>query len=193
VLIWKDYIKSIYTKYLKGVWEESMDVKDAIRERRSVRSYKPEKIPEGDLTAILQAARLAPSARNRQSWKFVITRDEKLREELAYAAREQMFIFEAPVVIAAVALDPEYVMGCEVPAYAVDLAIAVDHMTLQAVELGLGTCWIGAFSQDQVKKVLKIPDRYKVVALLPVGYPSTSPGPKNRKSLEEIVCYETFE
>jgi len=170
-----------------------MDVKDAIRERRSVRSYKPEKIPEGDLTAILQAARLAPSARNRQSWKFVITRDEKLREELAYAAREQMFIFEAPVVIAAVALDPEYVMGCEVPAYAVDLAIAVDHMTLQAVELGLGTCWIGAFSQDQVKKVLKIPDRYKVVALLPVGYPSTSPGPKNRKSLEEIVCYETFE
>jgi nitroreductase len=169
-----------------------MDVKEVIKERRSVRSYKPEEIPEEDLTAILQAARLAPSARNRQSWRFVITRDEKLREELAHAAHEQMFISKAPVVIAAVALDPEYVMGCEVPAYAVDLAIAVDHMTLQAVELGLGTCWIGAFSQDRVKKILKIPDRYKVVALLPVGYPSASGGPKNRKSLEEIVCYETF-
>lgn len=170
-----------------------MDVERAIRERRSVRSYKEDEIPEETLMKVLEAARLAPSARNRQSWKFVITRDKKLREELAHAAREQMFVSKAPVVIAAVALDPEYVMGCEVPAYAVDLAIAVDHMTLQAVELGLGTCWIGAFSQGQVKKILKIPDRYKVVALLPIGYPSTSPGPKNRKSLEEIVCYETFE
>ncbi|GAI33461.1 unnamed protein product, partial [marine sediment metagenome] len=99
---------------------------------------------------------------------------------------------EAPVVIAAVALEPDYVMRCGVPAYAVDLAIAVDHITLQAVELRLGTCWIGAFYQDQVREILKIPDDCKVVALLPVGYPATSRGLKNRKSLKEIICYETF-
>ncbi len=169
-----------------------MDVKEAIRERRSVRSYKSEEIPEEDLNLILEAARLAPSARNRQSWKFIVVKDKKRKEELAHAAAEQAFISEAPVIIAAVAIEPEYVMRCEVPAYAVDLAIAIDRMTLQAVELGLGTCWIGAFYQGQVKNILQIPNRYKVVALLPVGYSATSGGSKNRKSLEEIVCYETF-
>jgi nitroreductase len=84
-------------------------------------------------------------------------------------------------------------MRCGVPEYAVDLAIAVDHMTLQAVELGLGTCWIGAFSQEEVKRILKIPENCKVVALLPVGYPADTPGPKSRKSLGEVVCYETFQ
>lgn len=169
-----------------------MKVKDAIRERRSVRSYKSKGIPEDDLETILEAARLAPSAKNCQSWKFIVVKDEEKREALAHAAVNQTFVSEAPVVIVAVAIEPEYVMRCEVPAYAVDLAIAVDHMTLQAVELGLGTCWIGAFYQDKVKKILQIPDEYKVVALLPVGYPATSGGFKNRKSLEEIVNYETF-
>jgi len=96
------------------------------------------------------------------------------------------------VVIAAVALQPEYVMRCEVPAYAVDLAIAVDHMTLVAVEEGLGTCWIGAFYQDEVKRILNIPREYKVVALLPLGFPADTPGEKYRKPLNEIVCYEVF-
>ncbi|MCK4421947.1 nitroreductase family protein [candidate division WOR-3 bacterium] len=169
-----------------------MEVKEAIRERRSVRAYEPRDIPEDGLSKILEAARLAPSARNRQAWKFIVVREQHLREELARASAAQDFVGEAPVVIVAIGLDPEYIMRCEVPAYAVDLAIAVDHMTLQAVELGLGSCWIGAFYQNEVKKILNIPDRYKVVALLPIGYPSASPGPKNRKSLEEIVCYETF-
>ncbi|MCK4321902.1 nitroreductase family protein [candidate division WOR-3 bacterium] len=169
-----------------------MDVKDAIMERRSVRSYKDKEIPEEDLNTLLEAARLAPSARNKQSWKFIVIRDKEKREVLAQAAAEQEFVGEAPVVIAAVALEPDYVMRCGVPAYAVDLAITVDHITLQAVELGLGTCWIGAFYQDQVREILKIPDNCKVVALLPVGYPATSGGLKNRKSLKEIICYETF-
>lgn len=169
-----------------------MDVKEAIMKRRSVRSYKDKEIPEEDLNTLLEAARLAPSARNKQSWKFIVIRDKEKREVLAQAAAEQEFVGEAPVVIAAVALEPDYVMRCGVPAYAVDLAIAVDHITLQAVELGLGTCWIGAFYQDQVREILKIPDDCKVVALLPVGYPATSGELKNRKSLKEIICYETF-
>ncbi|MEA1912937.1 MAG: nitroreductase family protein [candidate division WOR-3 bacterium] len=169
-----------------------MDVEKAIRERRSVRAYKDKEIPEKDLKKVLEAARLAPSASNRQSWKFVVVRDKRRKRELAIAAAGQDFIGKAPIVIAAVALEPEHVMRCEVPAYAVDLAIAIDHMTLQAVELGLGTCWIGAFYQDQVKKILEIPEKYKVVVLLPIGYPATGKVSKIRKSLKEIICYETF-
>jgi len=117
-----------------------MDVMEAIRRRRSVRSYRKDPVPDEKLKKILEAARLAPSARNSQNWKFVVVRDAARRKELAKAAADQYFVGEAPVVIAAVALQPEYVMRCEVPAYAVDLAIAVDHMTLVAVEEGLGTC-----------------------------------------------------
>ncbi len=169
-----------------------MQVHEAIKNRRSVRAYKSDPIPEQSLRKVLEAARLAPSAHNDQDWKFIIIKDIKKKKQLAQAARSQSFIAEAPVVIAAVALNPERVMSCEVPAYAINLAIAVDHMTLQACEQGLGTCWIGAFSQEEVKKVLKIPDKYKVVALLPLGFPADSPKPKTRKSLEEIICYENF-
>jgi len=169
-----------------------MDVMEAIRERRSVRSYRKDPVPDEKLKKILEAARLAPSARNSQNWKFVVVRDAARRKELAKAAADQYFVGEAPVVIAAVALQPKYVMRCEVPAYAVDLAIAVDHMTLVAVEEGLGTCWIGAFYQDEVKRILNIPRRYKVVALLPLGFPADTPGEKYRKPLNEIVCYEVF-
>ncbi len=169
-----------------------MQIHEAIKNRRSVRAYKSDPIPEQSLRKVLEAARLAPSAHNDQDWKFIIIKDIKKRKQLAQAARSQSFIAEAPVVIAAVALNPERVMSCEVPAYAINLTIAVDHMTLQACEQGLGTCWIGAFSQEEVKKVLKIPDKYKVVALLPLGFPADSPRPKTRKSLEEIICYENF-
>jgi len=169
-----------------------MDVMEAIRRRRSVRSYRKDPVPDEKLKKILEAARLAPSARNSQNWKFVVVRDAARRKELAKAAADQYFVGEAPVVIAAVALQPEYVMRCEVPAYAVDLAIAVDHMTLVAVEEGLGTCWIGAFYQDEVKRILNIPREYKVVALLPLGFPADTPGEKYRKPLNEIVCYEVF-
>jgi len=169
-----------------------MDVHTAIKTRRSVRAYKPDPVPEESLKRILEAARLAPSAANRQQWKFVVVRDPERRKQLSRAAHNQGFVGEAPVVITAVALDPERVMSCEVPAYAVDLAIAVDHITLAAVEEGLGTCWIGAFSQEDVKRLLNIPPRYKVVALSPLGFPADQPRAKSRKELEDIVCYETF-
>ncbi len=169
-----------------------MQIHEAIKNRRSVRAYKSDPVPEQSLRKVLEAARLAPSAHNDQDWKFIIIKDIKKRKQLAQAARSQSFIAEAPVVIAAVALNPERVMSCEIPAYAINLTIAVDHMTLQACEQGLGTCWIGAFSQEEVKKILKIPDKYKVVALLPLGFPADSPRPKTRKSLEEIICYENF-
>jgi len=145
-----------------------MDVFEAIKKRFSCRRYKTQPVEEEKLIQILEAARLAPSAHNAQDWKFVV------------------------VIIVAVALDPEYVLSSEVPGYALNLAIAVDHMTLAATALGLATCWIGAFDQQEVKRILEIPEKYKVVALLPLGYPAQPEGKKLRKSLEEIVCWEKF-
>jgi len=168
-----------------------MDVHQAIKIRRSVRNYKPDPVPEEKLRKVLEAARLAPSAHNEQEWKFVVVRDVKKRKQLSEAAG-QSFIAKAPVIIVAVALEPEEVMSSGVPNYAVDLAIAIDHMTLAAVEEGLGTCWVGAFSQEEVKKILGIPEKCKVVVLLPLGFPADKPKPKSRKNLEEIVCYENY-
>ena len=170
-----------------------MEVMDAMRKRRSIRDYEDRPVPEEKVQKILEAARLAPSASNRQRWKFIIVRDGERRQELARAAGGQKHIAVAPVVIAAVATMPEYVMRCGVPAYAVDLAIAVDHMTLAAVNEGLGTCWIGAFSQEQARDILGVPEDYRIVALLPLGFPGQAGPTKTRKSLEEIVCYETFQ
>jgi len=135
---------------------------------------------------------LAPSASNRQMWKFVVVRDPEKRRLLVEAANGQSFVGEAPVVIAGVALRTSHVMSCEVPSYAVDLAIAMEHIALAAADEGLGTCWIGAFSQPKARQILGVPDQYKIVALMPLGYPADNPRPKVRKPLDDIVCYESF-
>jgi len=168
-----------------------MDVFEAIKNRRSVRSYKAEPVPEGKLRKVLEAGRLAPSAHNAQDWKFIVVREAEKRKKLAKAAG-QNFIAKASVVIAAVGLDPEHFLPSENPAYAINLAIALDHMALMATAEGLGTCWIGAFSQVEVKRILNIPEQYKVVALLLLGFAADLPGAKSRKSLKEIISYEKF-
>jgi len=169
-----------------------MDIKEVIQKRYSCRSYKDTPVPEEKLNGILEAARLAPSASNRQPYKFIIVKAKEKREKLAEAAAGQSFIAQAPIIIAGVSLEPERTMSCEVPAYAVDVAIAMEHMALQAFAEGLGTCWIGAFSQEEAKKILEIPEEYKIVALMPLGYPADSPGPKDRKNLDELVSYEKY-
>ena len=169
-----------------------MELEKVIRSRESVRDYEDEPVPEEKLERVLEAARLAPSASNRQPWKFVVVKEKSRRQKLAEAANGQAFVGEAPVIIAGVATRPEHIMSCGVPSHPVDLAIALDHMTLAAVDEGLGTCWIGAFSQDKAREILGIPDRYKVVALLPLGFPRQGRKTKTRKSLEEIVCREVF-
>jgi len=169
-----------------------MELKEVIKNRKSIREYEDTPIKEDKLLRVLEAARLAPSGANRQAWKFVVVRDIQRRQKLAQAAEGQTFVAQAPVVIAAVATLPEPMMICGVPAYAVDLAIAVDHITLAAVDEGLGTCWIGAFSQEAARKILNIPAKYKIVVLMPLGFPKEPGRPKTRKSLDEIVCYETF-
>jgi nitroreductase len=169
-----------------------MTVADAIRQRYSVRSYKSDPVPDKMLSELLEAARLAPSASNRQEWRFVVVRDGRMRKALSVAARDQGFVAQAPVVIACCAKTDRHVMTCGEACYPIDVAIAVEHIALAATELGLGTCWIGAFKADEVKQLLGIPEDIKVVELLVVGFPKDSPRPKNRLPLSELVHYEKW-
>jgi len=169
-----------------------MELMEAIKKRRSIRDYEERPVPENKLLNVLEAARLAPSASNRQRWKFVVVKESERRRELSLATGGQSHVAKAPVVIAAVTTMPEYIMRNGVPAHPVDLAIAVDHMTLAALDQELGTCWIGSFDQEAIKGILKVPDSYRVVALITLGFPKTTGKVKVRKPLEEIVCYETF-
>lgn len=164
-----------------------MDLMQAIRARRSIRAFQDRPVEEDKLLAVLEAGRLAPSARNMQDWKFIVVQDAETRRMLAVAARDQQFVGQAPVVIAACGTS-DLVMTCGQPAYAIDVAIALDHMTLAAAALQLGTCWIGAFYEDKVKEILGVPPEVRVVALMPVGYPAEEPEPRPRKKLEEIVA-----
>ena len=168
-----------------------MNIYEIIKERRSVRSFRNDPISQKVLNKIIEAATMAPSAHNSQEYKFVVIREGEKKRALARASK-QRFIREAPVIIAAVSLNPEHIMDSGIPAYPLDIGIALDHLTLAAVEEDLGTCWIGAFSQEEVKKILNVPSEYKVVALMPIGYPYDDPVTKNRKKINEIVCEENF-
>lgn len=170
-----------------------MDVYEAVEARCSVRSYQDRPIEEDKLQRILNAARLAPSARNRQEWKFVVVRDDGLRKALAEAS-EQPFVAEAPIVLAGVSTEPTHVMSCGVASAPVDCAIALEHIALAAAAEGLGTCWIGHFFQDQARKILHVPDSMQIIELMPLGYPAPSEGPRRpRKALEEVVSYDGFQ
>jgi nitroreductase len=127
-----------------------MEVMDEIRKRHSVRSYQSREVEEEKLKRVLDAGRLAPSAGNRQEWRFIVVREKETRTKLMAAAGGQSFVAQAPVVIAACAETDNRVMLCGQPAYPIDVAISVDHMTLQSVKEGLGTCWIGAFDEGAV-------------------------------------------
>ncbi|MFZ2470807.1 MAG: nitroreductase family protein [Methanothrix sp.] len=166
-----------------------MNLMQAIRARRSIRDFQDRSVEEEKLLAVLEAGRLAPSARNLQDWRFIVVRDAATRQRLAEAARDQQFVGQAPVVIAACGTS-DLVMTCGQPAYAIDVAVALDHMTLAAASLNLGTCWIGAFYEEKVKEILGVPPEIRVVALLPLGYPAEEPCPRARKNLDEIVAWE---
>jgi nitroreductase len=169
-----------------------MTVYETIENRRSIRAYKNRPVEQEKLDRILEAARKAPSASNRQEWRFVVVRDEALRHRLMAAASNQGFVGEAPVVIACCAETDGHVMRCGQQCYPIDVAIAIDHLTLAATEEGLGTCWIGAFSEREVKDILGIPASVRVVQLLTLGYSDAKPGPRQRKPLKEIVCYDRW-
>lgn len=169
-----------------------MNVHEAIQTRRSVRAFRSAPVPEDVLERILEAVRIAPSAKNRQPWKLIVVTDPNKRTQLAAAAKNQRFVGQAPVVIAAVGLHPERVMSCGTLSDPVDVSIALDHLSLAAVEEGLGTCWIGAFDQEAAREILEVPDPLRIVVMMILGYPADTPGKKNRKPIGEILCREQF-
>jgi nitroreductase len=170
-----------------------MELYEAIQKRSSVRAYTDRPVEEDKLQRVLQAVRLAPSARNTQEWKFIVVRDAELRAQLA-AASEQKFLAEAPIVVAGVTTEPDREMMCKVPAGPVNLAIAMEHLALAAAAEGLGTCWVGHFPQDACCNLLDVPPTAKIVELMSLGYPAEalSGTSQPRKALDEIVCYERF-
>ncbi len=171
-----------------------MTVFEAIKARYSVRAYQAKPVEDEKLERILEAARLAPSAKNLQEWRFIIVKNPETRKALMHAAKDQPFVGEAPIILACCAVTDNHVMSCGQLCYPIDVAIAMEHIALQAVEEGLGTCWIGAFYEDQVKEILQIPEtnNIRVVELMTLGYPAIEPLPKERLPLNEIVMEERW-
>jgi len=176
-----------------------MTVLEAIRHRRSVRAYDGRAIPDDVVRQMREALRWAPSACNFQPWRFVWVTDAALKTQLAAAAKGQTSLAQAPVVVVGCGLPDEAYkqMGGSGNSAAIDVAIALDHLTLAAAEAGLGTCWIGAFSEPDVKKVLNVPASMKVVAMTPLGYPKTPDlirpdDPGRRKGADDVFVSECF-
>lgn len=171
---------------------ETYPLAAAISGRRSVRQFKPIPVPDCDLEVMLKAAVQAPSAGNRQPWRFLVVRNPGLRQELSRAARGQAFIAAAPVVIVVVADLPRTASrygerGTQLYALQ-DTAAAIQNLLLTAVALGYGTCWVGAFEEEQAAAVLALPPDQRPVAMVAVGIPAGElPGPAPRRPLEEVV------
>ncbi|HOJ99644.1 MAG TPA: nitroreductase family protein [Termitinemataceae bacterium] len=168
---------------------KGMNLFDAIAQRYSVRSFQDRPVEREKLLSIFSAVRLAPSARNAQEWRFIVVTDPVLREEVAQAGG-QPFLRQCPVIVVACAVTDRRLMRCGEMAYPIDVAIAIDHLTLAATAMGLGTCWIGSFDPEPVRKTLGIPSEVPVVELVALGYPAgEGPAPQNksRLPLEEIL------
>jgi nitroreductase len=165
-------------------WEYRLDFREVLEKRRSIRKYKDTPIPKEKILEILEAARIAPSAGHRQPWHFIVVQDKGKIKKLA----KQDWAAEAPVMIVGLA-DQEASPGWCLN----DLGVAFEHIVLAATNLGFGTCWMGQSNREElVKNLLDIPEKYKVVALTPVGIPDETPSSKERKSLGKIVSWETY-
>jgi len=170
-----------------------LSVLDVIKARGSIRSYKDKPIPKQALLDILEAARMAQSADNRQPWEFIVLTDPATKKRLVQAAGNQAFVGEAAAVIVCLANPEESASVGPFEGFLIDLAIAIENMALTAWDLGIGSCWIGAYDEEKVKELLDVSRNLRVVSLLTLGYPDEEPGPKYRKDLDEIVHYEKYE
>ena len=170
-----------------------MSVLDAVRGRFSVRKYLEQPVSEEELNTVLEGARNAQSAKNFQDWRFVVVRDPQTRATLVPACKNQQFVAKAPVLIVCCGVNTDYMMTCGQYTYNLDVSIAMENMALVAHDSGLGTCWLGAFYEDQVKKILGIPGKgVRVVGILTLGHPAVTAPEKKREPLENIVSYESW-
>lgn len=167
---------------------------DAIAKRYSVRHFTDQPVEDGQLGEILEAARLAPSGHNLQPWKLIVVRDRSVIRSMVHAVGGQQFVEQAAVLIAACINGEGYHIGDQYDGAVIDIAIALDHMTLQAASMDLGTCWLGNYDGREVRALLDIPPQNPVVALLALGHPDMTHThrPRPRKQLSELVCWEKF-
>jgi len=167
-----------------------MEFLDLIKKRYSVRSYQSKAVEDEKLKIILNAARLAPTAVNKQSFNLVVVRTAGKKDELKRVYHADWFS-EAPIVIYACAIPSEAWTRRDGKKYVdVDTTIAMDHLILAATDLGLGTCWIAAFNAQAAREVLKLPEGVEPLLFTPLGYPADAPVTKTRKKLDELVSYE---
>jgi nitroreductase len=170
-----------------------MDYFDLIRQRYSVRAYKPDPVEDAKLAQILEAARLAPTAADWQPFRLIVAHVRGREAEMQRVYRRRWFI-QAPLVICACGIaDKGWVRQADGVNYTpVDVAIAMDHLILAATALGLGTCWIAAFDPGATREVFGLPPGVEPIALTPLGYPADRPLPKERKPLSDLVRYEKW-
>ena len=199
-----------------------LPTKDAIEKRRSIRKFKLNPVPDEHIIALIEAARLAPSASNTQPWRFKIVSDDETKAELAEAAYHQSFVAQAPVVLVCCADLQGYFEGITArsqeygkegaleetvlrvlrgraeqlksmnvqelaPSIAFNVAIAIEHIVLRALDFGLGSCWVRMLDEKKIRAIFGWEDSIHVVALLPLGYPDEAPTPRKRRTIEEII------
>jgi len=166
-----------------------MEFQELIEQRYSVRAYRPDDVPSNIIDKVLEAARLAPTAANRQSFRLFVIKTADFKDELKKIYHQEWFV-QAPYVIGICGiLEGNWVRRDGRNYVDVDSAIVMDHVILSATDLGLGTCWIGAFDPDEARKVLDLPQDMEPIAFTPIGYPADIPGIKKRKPIDELVCY----
>lgn len=177
-------------------------IMEIIKGRRSIRKYKNDNIPNELIEKVIDAARLAPSWANTQCWHFIIVKDSLIKSELAMLAGERNPAYnalkDAPVVIVACA--KQNIAGFYKGKQATvkgdwsmfDVALAMDHLTLAAYSLGLGTVHVGLFNHEKAVQLLNLPSDLEVIEMMPLGYPDESPSMRQRKNINEIVSYDKF-
>jgi len=162
-----------------------MEWNELVLKRRSVRKYKSTPVTDDQILRVLETARIAPSAMHKQPWHFIVIKDEKTKKELA---GRQGFAAQAPVIIVAVGNAEESPNWWQN-----DVGIAFEHIILAAADQGLGTCWMGSMARDaEIKSILGIPDKMRVVAITPIGVPDEVSAPKQRKSIDEIISWGSY-
>jgi len=168
-----------------------MTVIEAIRQRYSCRSYHDKPIEQEQLDSIFEAARLAPSARNTQDWRFVVVTDKETKRLVADTTNKPEVFQKASAIIVACSNSDE-VMRCGQAIGPIDVSIALEHIALQATELGLATCWIGSFYTDKVRAILNIPGDVSIIELMTIGYPADIKKQPQREPIEKIFCYDKW-
>ena len=164
-----------------------MSLIDYILSRRSIRKYEKREIPEKTINQILKTGQNAPSAANKQPFHFIILKDQEIKKKISTTFSR--FIKDVPIVIVGCANEKALITGKWA---VIDTTIAMQNMVIAAWTLEVGSCWIGSFNEKKVKQLLKIPDKWKVVALITLGYPAEQPKKRKKKTTEKMFSQNTF-